>query len=460
MKKRLTLGMLRDWSGGKSSGTQSFLSKKVQRVIADSRLIQKGDVFLALKTASNDGHRYIDTAIEAGATACVVSSGSKYFKDSSYGVRCITSRNPLRAVQKAAAKYVSVLGIPRIGITGSNGKTTTRRFISHVLSSAFNVGETYTNWNNDIGVPLSILKLTAQEDVVVLEMGANHEREIHDLSKIVKPEFGVITNIGYAHIGFFKSLKKTTNAKFEMIDGMSSKTGLLLINGDDRRLVTKGKESPIKTHHFGLSPRCDTRATDISLSANQKLSFKVHGDSYSISTPARYFIYNALPAIFMGLEFGMPVRKIQEAVRSFKPATMRGTISTRKGVRFIVDCYNANPTSMISAFQYLADSSDKKVRRVAILGDMFELGSSSRRLHRWVGKKIPSYGVQRLITVGKFAQAIAEGARDAGLASKNISHAENSKEGSNVAKKILRAGDIVLLKGSRGVKLEEIYKSF
>lgn len=455
----LTLGSLIKWCGAKSDLPESKLKLKIPTVWNDSRKVTPGDVFVAIKTDNDDGHNYIDSAFKSGAVAAIVNKKAHVecsLKDVS---KLIRVTDPLKAIQKAANQYRKQMGCLFIGVTGSNGKTTTRTFISSVLRQGLTIGETYTNWNNHIGVPLSILKFAGDEWAGVIEMGANHVGEIHELSLITEPDIAVITNIGYGHVGLFGSLANTTKAKFEIADGLNRKAGFMLLNGDDPRLVKGVRERNIPVVFYGFSSRCAVRPQNVSVDSVKGISFELDGYKFRLTMPGRHFLYNSLPAIYIGRRCGLPDEVIAEALIAQKAVSMRGTIEMKNGVRFILDCYNANPSSMNSGIAYLSDITEPR-KRVAIVGDMLELGSYSKRLHLELGKNLADASVQKILAVGEFAEFVAQGAVKAGFSSKSVQTAKNSEQAIAIARSIVNQGDTVLLKGSRGVHLETIFEKF
>jgi UDP-N-acetylmuramoyl-tripeptide--D-alanyl-D-alanine ligase len=455
----LTLGSLLEWTKGKSEMPATRYKNTVGTVWNDSRKVTAGDIFVAIKTDKDDGHNYVASALKAGAVAAIVDKKSKVELPLQLQKKLIKVNDPLKAIQRAANEYRKMMGILMIGVTGSSGKTTTRSFISSVLNMGINTGETYTNWNNHIGVPLSILKFAGNEWAGVIEMGANHVGEIHELSKIVEPDIAVITNIGYAHVGLFGSLDNTSKAKFEIADGLNEQNGYLLLNGDDPRLVKGIKEREMPVVFYGNSAVCDIKPHDLKIDPVKGLSFTVDGYTYKMSMPGRHFVYSALPAIYIGRCCGISEEAIAEALANQKPVSMRGTIEMKRGVRFIVDCYNANPSSMKSGLTYLNDIS-KPSKRVAIVGDMLELEQFSKRLHTSLGKDLASSDVKKIIVVGQFAKYVADSAIKAGFPAKSIFTAAKSEDAVEIARKNIKEGDTVLLKGSRGVYLETIFEQF
>jgi len=460
-KTIMTINELIEWSAGKSDLSASIRKRKVATVWNDSRKVTPGggDVFIALRSDTDDGHRYVEAALKGGAVAAIVDKNGIDSVPEKYRKKCIIVTDTLKSIQKAAARYRKEMGLLVVGITGSNGKTTTRSFISSVLRSAIKVGETYTNWNNHIGVPQSILRFEGDEWAGVLEMGANHVGEIGPLTKICRPDVAIITNIGYAHVGLFGSLSKTTEAKFEIAEGLN-REGFMLLNGDDSRLVSGAKKRGLKSIFFGMSPKCDVRARSIIVNENG-VKFEVDGSEYELNMPGRHFIYCALPAIHIARCCGIYEEDIKNVIASLKPVTLRGKLEVKKGVRFIVDCYNANPSSMSNAAIYLSDVTPNVTERVAVIGDMYELGKYTKNLHVKLGEElVKKANVQKIIAVGKFSSLVKEGAVKAGLSTKKIFLTDNADNAVDVCKSVLKKGETVLLKGSRSVGLEKVFESF
>jgi len=455
----LTLGHLVTWCCGKSELPVSKLSLKVGTVWNDSRKVMPGDVFVALKSERDDGHAYVVNALKAGAIAAIVDKKSTIECTAAQARKLIRVTDPLKAVQKAAAKYRQEMGILLVGVTGSNGKTTTRTFISSVLRQGLDISETFGNWNNHIGVPLSLLRFSGNEWAGVIEMGANHVGEIHELTTIAKPDIAVITNIGYGHVGLFGSLDNTTKAKFEIADGLNKKSGFMLLNGDDPRLVKGAKERGLNSVFYGFSSKCTVRPQNVTIDAVKGISFELDGYTFRLAMPGRHFIYSALPAIFIGRRCGIPDDRIAKALLEQKPVTMRGAVEMKKGTRFILDCYNANPSSMKSAITYLSDITPE-VNRVAIVGDMKELGKYASKLHQELGKNLVDAKVNKILAVGEFAEEIKKGAVTAGMSAGSIMIADCAGNAVEKAREIVVKGDTVLLKGSRGVQLETVFERF
>jgi UDP-N-acetylmuramoyl-tripeptide--D-alanyl-D-alanine ligase len=456
--KRLTLGDIIEWSSGASSMPARARAAAVATVWNDSRKVTPGDAFVAIATDRDDGHHYVAAAFKAGAAAVIVDKKARVECSDADRGKLIVVADTQKAIARVATRYRQRLGLLLIGVTGSSGKTTTRTFISAVLRTTFAVGETYTNWNNHIGVPLSLLRFSGDEWAGVIEMGANHAGEIHALSKIARPDIALITNIGWAHVGLFGSLANTTRAKFEIADGLTS-DGFLLLNGDDERVVAHSRKLGIPCVYFGVSPRCQVRPDKTIFDSRSGLDLVLGGHEFHLSVPGRHFMYSALPAIFLGRRCGVPDSRIAQALAQQKPVAMRGTVEKKKGVSFIVDCYNANPSSMRSAVTALADLSPVQ-KRVAVVGDMLELGKYAKRLHQELGRTLAKFGVQKVVAVGQFSREVAHGATAEGMAAGRIVTVAKAEDAVASLRELAEPGEVVLLKGSRGVHLETVFEKF
>jgi UDP-N-acetylmuramoyl-tripeptide--D-alanyl-D-alanine ligase len=447
------------WMGVAREVNENLRNLPLPDIWMDSRKIQKGDIFLALEGQKRDGHEYISAAFENGACAAVVAEKKKADIPSRYHSRLLCVDDPLTAVTKAAREYRNYLDIPVIAVTGSNGKTTSARFLYALLSQKYRVGRTRGNWNNHIGVPLSLLRLQGDEDMAVFELGANHRFEIAENAAIVRPDMGVITNIGYAHVGYFGGIEKTVEAKFELAEVVQSLGGTLYLNGDDRRIREYSRNKGFDSLYFGLSENADIRGENVQCQKDGTYTFRFRGSRFHLPIPGRHFIYALLPALELAFQLGISKDDCRAALKNLTSGDMRGEIVTRKDITWIVDCYNSNPSSMDSAMKLLCDYPAQGGRRVVIAGEMHELEEYSEKLHRWVGERAVRLGIDMVVALGDAARGIYEGARDAGMDEATLVYLKSVEE-MEAAAHILTPGDVVLLKGSRVAKMERILDFF
>ncbi len=452
MEKILTLKEIADFISGEIIDADPEI--KVADIVRDNREVKEGFVFVALKGEKNDGHNYVYSAMENGAVCCIVNKGEK-----GINVPRIEVEDTFKALRDVAELYRTKFDIPVVAITGSVGKTSTKDMIYSVLAQEFNALKTQQNFNNEIGLPLTVFGMAKEQDIAVLEMGMNHKGEISRLSKIAKPETAIITNISCCHIENLGSMENIMRAKLEILESMVE-GGAVILNGDDEMLWSLKGELPFETLYFGIeNEKCDILAKNIKkYSDGTDFTAEIEGKEYkfSIAVAGIHHVYNALAGILTGYRYGMSIEKIQKGVGQFIPLGLRQKIIDKNGYTVIKDCYNASPTSMKSGLDVLsATRSDDKIehRRVAILGDMLELGEFSPEAHRSVGRLVCEYGVDCLITIGENALLIAEEARQGGV--KTISF-KNNEEAKKEILLLLKTDDIILLKASHGMHLEEI----
>jgi len=454
----LTLAAVARWSGARSALPRALRSTVVRSVSNDSRAVRSGSLFVALTTERDDGNRYAGDALARGAAAALVNARAREHVPPRLRGRLLVVRDPLAALHRLATRYRRELGLLVIAVTGSSGKTTTRVLLQQVLGSAMRVGGTQGNLNNHIGVPISLLSLTGRDRAAVIEMGANHPGEIRVLARIARPDIAVVTNVGYAHIGLFGSLANTTHAKLEIAAGLARNRGALYVNGDDARLTAAARRAGRRVVRFGMGRGCDVRAEDVTVSV-AGTRFRADGCEYRLAMPGRHFVYAALPAIALGRSCGLSPRVIAAALARARPASMRGDVKARRRVRFLLDCYNANPSSMQSALGLLGDIVPPH-RRVVVVGDMLELGRFSAALHVQLGRRIAACGARHLVAVGAMRRHVARGARSAGMAGAAVHTAGTVAEAARALRRCARPGDTVLLKASRGMALERVYDLF
>lgn len=435
--------------------------RTVTGVSIDSRTTQKDMLFIALKGESFDGHDFIAAAYEKAIAAIIVNTNKKVNYSPLKDIYIIEVEDTEAALKEISRGYREKYQIPFIGVTGSVGKTTTKDMIASVLSYKIEVLKNLGNFNNQIGLPLTLFQLESKHQAAVLEMGMSSFGEIEALAKIVTPKIGVITNIGLSHIEHLGSKHGILKAKMEIASQMSSDC-LLLLNGDDEYLAAMRREdSAYKKVFFGMKEDNDIIAENITNLGIEGFTFDVRiGGSkhfYRLGYPGIHNVYNALAAIWIGIAFDMTHEEIQQALNCFMPSKMRMEMVNLKEIKIINDAYNASPDSMKAALGVLNSFADGK--KIAVLGNMFEMGSFSEVAHRSVGDFIAdSTEVDILITVGDMAKWIAEEALEKGIKKLKIYILKNNEEAISTLQEIIEPKDTILIKGSRGMKMEEIVK--
>ncbi len=429
----------------------------VKEISKDSRQIEEGSVYIALKGANFNGHSFVNQAIEKGAICAVVDADEGGFDKLPY----LQVENTYAALRSIAERYRGLFNISVIGITGSVGKTSTKEMIACVLEQKYNTHKTEGNFNNEVGLPLTMLRLTEENELSVVEMGMSAFGEISRLTKIARPDTAVITNIGVSHIENLGSRENIKKAKFEILEGMSSE-GTVILNGDDDLLYPEVANLEYETLSFGIeNATCDIVARDIkTYSDSSVFSVRIDGITYTVTVnvPGRHNIYNAMAAILVGLKYGIGMEDILQGIRSYTPSGMRQSIIKLPLHVLIKDCYNASPASMKSGLEVLklTETEGYNGRKVACLADMLELGDISVSAHQDVGRMVKEFGVDCLITVGTLGKEIANGAIKAGFDSLNVHSYSDNDALKRELKMLLLDGDTILVKGSRGMHLEEI----
>jgi UDP-N-acetylmuramoyl-tripeptide--D-alanyl-D-alanine ligase len=416
----------------------------------DSRTLQPGELFFAVKGERMDGHDFVDQALEKGAVAAIIRKDqlARYAdKD-----RLVVVDDTLSALQTLASAVRRLWGKPLIGVTGSTGKTTTKESIAHVLSTRFRVLKSEGNFNNHFGLPLMLLKIEPEHDLAVIEMGMSHAGEIAALALIAQPEIGVVTNVAPVHLEFFESVAGIARAKYELIEALPA-VGTAILNGDDEYVSQFGRDFRGKVVLYGLRASSDVRAENIQTQGADGSTFDVIVGSCrekaTLHLVGAHNIYNALAAVAVGLERGMSPSEAVAALASLVPADKRGQVVKLGNITVINDCYNCNPKALEAMVDALAAMPAK--RRIAVVGAMFELGPASEELHRQAGEHIASQKIDLLLGVRDQAQHMVEAAREAGMRAEFV--ATPDEAGEWLARET-RDGDVVLLKASRGVKLE------
>lgn len=436
----------------------------VNGLATDSRRVEPGNAFVAFSGENADGHEYLIPAIERGARMLVVTAPPGDITPAlevaaDRDVYVVRVRDALAAVQALASFHRGRMFCPVIGVTGSTGKTTTKDFITSVVSQGFRVIATEGNQNNELGVPLTILRAGADTDVLVVEMAMRGAGQIADLAKIARPTAGLVTNVGTSHIELLGSQEAIARAKGELVEAVASE-GRVFLNGDDAFSEGLMSHSSAQVVLYGLDARCDVRAEDLQTDADSLPSFKLVTElgtrDVKLAIPGRHNAYNALAATAVALYLEIPLDEIVAGLESSQPGQMRmQSFETATGVRVINDAYNANPTSMRAAIETLSEISGA-AKRVAVLGDMAELGSLTELAHFRIGEEVARLPIDILVTVGERAVRIADGARAEGLADSAIRPCLSTAEATEVLDDLLEAGDVVLVKGSRVMGLERV----
>ena len=442
----------------------------VSRVCTDSRLVQPGDLFIAVAGDKFDGHKFVAEVAAKGVAAVMVEkaragdlqSPSDASSTADGGCKppapaVIAVANTRAAYAQLAARYRQDFDIPVIAVGGSNGKTTTKDLIAAVLRERGPALWSEASFNNDIGVPHTLLQLEQRHTSAVLEVGTNHPDELAPLVRIIQPRFGVITSIGREHLEFFGDLNGVAQEEGWLAELLPS-DGVLFVNGDCPEMDAIAARTQARVVRVGFGPRNDWRASDVRFDGHG-VTFQVRSPhdafsgAYRIGLLGRHQVLNALLAGAVGTEVGLTSEQVRRALAGCTPPKMRLQLWEANGVRVLDDAYNANADSMIAALQTLHDLPCAG-RRVAVLGDMAELGAHSVAAHIEVGRRAAELGVNRLFAVGKMAGHLAGAARAAGL-SAVTEIADVAGAGETVRRELL-PGDVVLLKASRSTRLERV----
>ena len=450
----LTLRQLLEAVDGTLLGSFGDLDATVSEVSTDSRKIEPGCLFIPLEGERFDGHSFINSALEEGAAGCFTARERESYLPGKFYIKV---RSTQRALWELARYYRKLFPIPFIAITGSVGKTTTKDMVAAVLGARFRVHKTEGNFNNDIGVPLTLLKLEKRHQVCVVELGMDHAGEIDSLGRLVEPDMALITNIGDAHIENLGSRENIFKAKCEILPHLK-RNGLAVLNGDDPLLATLKGALLQRTLLVGSSQGLDYAAFDLNSDDAGHLScrIKTPRSQFQADIPAlgRHMIYPTLMAAAAAEALGMAPDEIVRGIGAFLPTKMRMNIIRCKGdIVILNDAYNANPQSMRAAAAVLGDAGQKR-RKVAVVGDMKELGPGSEQFHRAVGGYFAQSGADRLIAVGDLARFMAEGAKDAGLSQSDWFPTLDAAR--NALSREVRSGATILVKASRSMAFEKI----
>lgn len=427
----------------------------VKNISTDSRRLQPGDLFFAIKGENFDGHTFLKEVAAKGAAAVVVEREKTPIEPLDCPVLVVD--DTILALGQTAAGYRRDFTLPVVCVCGSNGKTTTKELLASVLRQKFSTLWSEASFNNNIGVPLTLLRLEKKHEAAVLEAGTNHPGELAPLIDIIRPDLGVLTNIGREHLEFFGDLAGVAREEGQLAEGLPQ-GGTLFVNGDNSWTGNVGSRTRATVVRVGFGDGNDWRADKVRLDKNGVTFRVVAGKAeacgeYRVPLLGRHQALNALFAVAIGAQLGMTAAEIEHGLAECKPAKMRMQFWEAGGIRVLDDAYNANADSMVAALETLRDL-PLMGRRVAVLGDMAELGAQSEAAHSEVGRRAAELQVGQLFAVGKMAPVMAKAARDAGLA--RVIEFENVEAATKAIKGFLKSGDLVLLKASRSSRLERI----
>jgi UDP-N-acetylmuramoyl-tripeptide--D-alanyl-D-alanine ligase len=444
---KLTLGKIGEFISAEGEFERS---SSVQGYSIDSRTVAAGQLFFAVKGERLDGHDYVMQALEKGAAAAIIRKDqlNRYPARS----RLLAVEDTLAALQTLATAVRKLWGKPLIGVTGSAGKTTTKEAIAHVLSARFRVLKSEGNFNNHFGLPLMLLKLEPEHDVAVIEMGMSHAGEIRALAKIAQPQVGVVTNVAAVHLEFFDSIAGIARAKYELIESLPS-DGTAVLNADDEYVSQFGREFKGKVVMYGTRAMADVRAENVMPRGAMGVEFdlvvgnkRVHA---MLPLVGEHNVLNALAAVAVGMEQGMKPAETVAALGTMKPAEKRGQVLQLGNITVINDCYNSNPKALQAMVDAL--SAMPATRRIVVAGEMLELGPAGEEMHANAGRHIADKKIDLLLGVRGMAQAMVDAAKENGV---RAEFAASPEEAAEWLAREARDGDVVLLKASRGVKLE------
>jgi UDP-N-acetylmuramoyl-tripeptide--D-alanyl-D-alanine ligase len=445
---KLPLWRVAEFTGAKGEFDQELVAMGYS---IDSRTLSPGDLFIAIAGERFDGHDYVEAALEKGAVAAIVQQGKNMVGDPR---RLLRVEDTLKALQSLGAAARRLWGKPLLAVTGSAGKTTTKEILAHVLATRFRVMKSSGNLNNHIGLPLQLLKLEAEQDIAVVEMGMNHAGEIRALGTLAHHDLAIVTAVAPVHLEFFDSLRDIARAKYEIIETLHP-GGVAVLNADDDYVCQFGRDFKGKVVMFGIKRAADVSAQKIKLNGAEGSTFELVAGSVRepVSFPlvGEHNIYNALAAAAAAMDHGVTPSQAAVALSSIRPPEKRGQVVEIGGATIINDCYNSNPRALEAMIDTLA--SMKAQRRILIAGEMLELGPTAEALHRECGQHAAEKKIDVVIGVRGLAQALAEAACGAGTQAQFM---ETPEQAGEWLAHNLRPGDAVLLKASRGVKLEKV----
>jgi UDP-N-acetylmuramoyl-tripeptide--D-alanyl-D-alanine ligase len=448
----LSLHQIAEFSGARIERGDS--QRIIERISTDSRTIKTGELFVALRGENFDAHDFLGQVAERGAAGAIISQNAPSNLPANFAV--LRAGDTLIAYQNLAANYRKSLPLKVLGITGSNGKTSTKDFAASILSRAFRVTKTEGNFNNHVGLPRTILEANRAHEIAVWELGMNHPGEIASLARITAADAGIITNIGIAHIEFMGSREAIAQEKGALAESIAP-NGFIVLNADDGFSASIAKRARARVIFAGINAG-NVHATDIEQSANGcefTIVEEAHRTRAQLPVPGLHMVQNAMLAVAAGRAFGVSLEDCAAGLASAPLTKARLQIREINGVQFLDDSYNANPDSMKAALRTLVEL-DAEGKRIAVLGKMLELGAESQRGHREVGEAAAILGIDHLIAIGD--DDLAQGAQDAGLV--NAMTASDTSEAAELLAEIVSPGDLVLVKGSRSARTERVIETF
>jgi UDP-N-acetylmuramoyl-tripeptide--D-alanyl-D-alanine ligase len=450
----LSILQIAELSGAKLEQGDGKIS--IERISTDSRTIKKGELFVALPGENFDGHKFVEATAKAGAAGAIVDLNWKGKVPTKFAV--IRGQDTLLAYQNLAANYRKSLSIKVLAITGSNGKTSTKDFAASVLGRKFRVAKTQGNFNNHVGLPRTILEATSQDEIAVWEIGMNHPGEVAPLAKIAAPDAAIITNVGVAHIEFMGTREAIAKEKGALAEAVGAE-GTVILNADDLFSTDIAGRTGARVIFAGTKDG-SIRAIDIQQSADGS-EFTIlegaHQCRAQLPVPGIHMVQNALLAVAAGRAFGLSLEEAAAGLASAPLTKARLQIKEISGVQFLDDSYNANPDSMKAALQTLVEL-DVDGKRIAVLGEMRELGEETKRGHEEVGEAAAAFGIDQLIGIGEMGAVIARAAEKAGLEKSQA--VGSTSEAAELLLNIATPGDLVLIKGSRLARTENVIEAF
>jgi UDP-N-acetylmuramoyl-tripeptide--D-alanyl-D-alanine ligase len=442
-------------TGGKLLGGRPDAGIDVSRISTDSRSMAKGDIFLALSGPNFDGNDFVCEAFRKGSSGAIAERFDRATLSAGAGRVMIKVKSGSAALAAIAARHRAGFRIPVICVTGSNGKTTVKDMTAFALSKRFKVLKNEGTKNNRIGVPQTLLKLARSHDACVLELGTNHPGEIRALAAIARPTIAVITNVGPSHLEFLKDLDGVYREKKEILKFVD-KSGTVIVNGDDAYL-SKVKGSRPRVVRFGLK-KSNAFNADIVSTDKDHIAFLLNGsEGIELNMLGVHNVYNALAAIAVADRLGIDHGAIKRALAAFRPAAMRLNLVSAGGIEIINDSYNSNPLSMQTAVEAMKQRPARA--RWVVSGDMLELGRKSAYFHSMAGRMIASAGIEGLLTFGDLSRYTLSAALGAGMDEENLWHCVTHDEIVDTLKRVVQRGDVVLVKGSRSMRMERVVES-